>query len=207
MPEVMNGIARTLKVSREELIKSKNEATVGLVIPRPLDDPHYELVRLQRFTSATKLAERIGIGTPYFEFDVDPDEELANQIADTVELIEALRKSRRQGFGSLPGGLSGADRIREIGRLNGRLNALSESGVHVYCGWYWYRLFGLRSDAPSDNQYLAEERIENVVRFSTEDVPYQTVKAHVGLTDQEIEGKIEKARGDGYHVEDERCPF
>ncbi len=211
MPEVLTEIAGVLRVKLSEIMLDDPGST-GIA----LDDPHYEFVRLQRMISATEFTERARYGNIVdFQFHADPDEELADKIAEAVEIIEALRESRDRVGSTEPGNLSNADRIREIGRLNTIMKALAESCVYFFIGGFCRRHFyktqmdiQVYSDqAFYGDVYVAEVKSYTVFRITHDDAQHIVEKVHVGPTDEEIDKMIAEKKEEGSHVEDNRIPF
>ena len=216
MPEVVSTIASFLRVPPANLQKQGHARDGQETQPGPLDDPHHEIVRLQRMMSATKLAERARYGNILdFQFHADPDEELADKIAEAVEIIEALRESRDRVRSTGSGNLSNANRIREIGRLNTIMKALAESCVYFFIGGFWRRRFyrtqmdiQLSSDeSVYGDAYVAEVESYTVFRITHDDAQHIVEKVHVGPTDEEIDKMIAEKEEEGWHVEDNRIPF
>ncbi|MCK4867479.1 MAG: helix-turn-helix transcriptional regulator, partial [Alphaproteobacteria bacterium] len=87
LPEMLNSIAAGLKVASSELDIESMESSTGST----WFEPHYEQVRLPRTATARQIAAVLAqVQQLTFEYDIDPDEKTAEDVAAAMEIMERL---------------------------------------------------------------------------------------------------------------------
>jgi transcriptional regulator with XRE-family HTH domain len=138
-PSNLQAIAGALGMPVEEIRRDADE--VG--------DPHRINLRLNRLEplKASKLIKMLqdDVSEIHVEFEIDPDEAMGEQIAETIELCEWFRSYHEKASWAWQkdsddpdptGELSASARIRKIGRLNSLLQKLTEGDVRLFTGTY-----------------------------------------------------------------------
>jgi transcriptional regulator with XRE-family HTH domain len=198
LPEMLNAIAAGLKVSSAELVPGLSRmATSDLRI-----EPRSERVRLRRTLSARELTAALEhVKELEFEYDVDPDEETAEDLAEATEIVERLAKAAGSSS-SQP-----ANFIRRLGRLNGLLARLDECGIAFFVGAYWEPAVTVEDEAGSGGktQYCRVESVcRGLLRIGRAQGRYQSKLVERTYTDEEISRSVEELQRYGWEVEDLR---
>lgn len=135
------------------------------------------------------------------EYDVDPDEATADDLAEATELIERLVKPR-EGRTPEPASL-----IRRLDRLNRLLAGLDERGIGFFVGPYWEPAVTLE-DEPSPAKEPHYCRVEPVcrglLRTGHARGRYRGRFITLNDTDERIDRSVEELRRYGWVVEDLR---
>lgn len=198
LPEMLNAIAAGLKVASAELAldPSRTAAT------RPQVESRKEQVRLRRTVSARELTAALArVKELAFEYDVDPDEETAEDLAEATEIVETLAGN--------PGSRDSAPAtfIRKLGRLNALLGRLDERGIAFFVGAYWEPAVTVE-DNPGPGGKTQYCRVESVcrglLRIGRAKGRYRSKLVERTYTDDEINRSVEELQRHGWEVEDVR---
>jgi transcriptional regulator with XRE-family HTH domain len=131
-PTTLDAVAAVLGVSVDEISLDKTITPTRMIrIPR-LNPP-----------SASNMVNTVSQGLKDFEikFELDPEETVAEKLAEITESLDGIHKDHQPGRHWEPGQpLEGVDlrnpgeKIRLIGRMNTTLKSLAEDSVHVFFG-------------------------------------------------------------------------
>lgn len=197
LPEMLNAIAAGLKIASAELVLAVPDA-----VPAPFVESCSERVRLRRTASARELTAALDqVRDLAFEYDIDPDEAAAEDLAEATEIVEQLAK--------LPGGRINepASVVRRLGRLNRLLAGLDGRGIGFFVGTYWEPAVTVE-DEPGPggkSQYCRIERVcRGLLRIGRAEGRYSTRLVARTYTDEQVDRSIEELRRYGWVVEDLR---
>lgn len=199
LPEMLNSIAAGLKLASSELILEPLIKTG----PTPIE-PHTEQVRLPRTATARQLVAALApVQQLAFEYDIDPNEEIAEEVAAATEIIEKI--SGEQGTETL----EPSTYVRQLGRLNSLLGRLEERGVRFFVGSYWEPTVTIE-DELTPGRTARYCRIETICRgimlIAEANLRYLTKHIIRKYTDEQIDASIEELKSGGWEVEDRRIP-
>lgn len=200
LPEILNSIAAGLKVASSELKFEPLSTTTGSI---PVE-PRREQVRLPRTASARQIVAALSpIQQLTLEYDIDPDEETAEEVATAIEIIEQLTEK------SDSRALEPSTYVRHLGRLNSLLGRIEERGVRFFIGGYWEPTV-MFEDEPAPDRKTHYCRVETVCRgimlIGRADTRYLTRSIIREYTDEQINASIEELKSSGWEIEDRRSP-
>lgn len=201
LPELLSSIAAGLRVTAADLTLLPAGASEN-----PLYPPQSkEQIRLQRTSSAREIVTALEDAQGFeFLYDIDPDEQTADELAAAIETLELLAGTTGGG------GTEAAAYIRQLGRLNSTLNLLEKNNIRFYIGSYWEPdvvIEEVEPDSDNSSHYCRVELVCNALIFIAEtDLRYITRPITRKYTDEQIDTSIQELRGFGWHVEDKR-PF
>lgn len=200
LPEMLNSIAAGLKVASSELDLEPMESSTGST----RFEPHYEQVRLPRTATARQITAVLAqVQQLTFEYDIDPDEETAEDVAAAMEIMERLV------------GKSGANElepsahVRLLGRLNSLLGRLEQQNIRVFTGSYWEPTVTIEDEPTLDRptQYCRVETVcRGIMLIGQVDARYLTRRVIREYTDEKIDASIDELRNSGWEVDDRRTP-
>lgn len=199
LPELLSNIAAGLRVRAADLALLPATASENPLYP----PPSKEQIRLQRTLSAREIVMALEDAQDLeFLYDIDPDEQTADELAAAIETIELLA-------GATGGdGTEAAAYIRQLGRLNSTLNLLEKNNIRFYIGRYWESdvvIEEVEHDTDDSTHYCRVELVCKALIFIAEaDLRYVTRPISRKYTDEQIDISIEELRGFGWHVEDKR---
>lgn len=198
LPEMLSSIAAGLKAASSELtlepLSVANSAIQG--------ETRKERVRLPRTSSAREIATALApVQNLVFEYDIDPDENTAEDLAAAIEIIE--RMPERQDANAL----EPSAYVRHLGQLNGLLSRLEEQEIRFYTGSYWEPAVMIE-EQPAPGRTGQNCWIELICRgimlIGQKDVRYLTRPVTRKYTDEQIDAHIEELTNSGWKVEDRR---
>lgn len=200
LPEMLNSIAAGLMVASSELGFEPLSKTAG-AIPVAL---HKEQVRLPRAATARQIITVLApIQQLTTEYDIDPDEETAEEVAAAIETMEQLTGKPDTKA------LEPSTHVRRLGRLNSLLSRLEERGVRFFVGSYWEPTVIIEDESAPDRtaQYCRVETIcRGIMLIGQADARYLTRPVIREYTNEKIDASIEELRNSGWEVEDRRIP-
>lgn len=200
LPEMLNSIATGLKVASSELYFEPLNTPPGAI---PVES-HKEQVRLPRAATARQIVAVLApIQQLTTEYDIDPDEETAEEVAAAIETMEQLTGKPDTKA------LEPSTYVRRLGRLNSLLSRLEERGVRFFVGSYWEPTV-IIEDEPASGRTTQYCRFETICRgimlIGQADVRYLTRPIIREYTNEKIDASIEELRNSGWEVEDRRIP-
>ena len=200
LPEILNSIAAALKVASAELGLKALTITAGT---KPAEK-NKELVRLPRTVTAQQIVSALAqVQQLVFEYDIDPDDKTAQEVAAVVEIVEQLT-GKPDSSTSEP-----SMYVRQLGNLNSMLSRLEEWGIRFFVGSYWEPTVMIEDeDESAPNQSSQYCRIEMISRgimlISQANVRYLTRSVILKYTDEQFDANIEELKSFGWEVEDRR---
>jgi transcriptional regulator with XRE-family HTH domain len=198
LPEMLNSIAAGLKVASSELSLESGHGIQGTAS----SEPTRELVRLPRATTARQVVAALApVQHLAFDYDIDPDEKTAEEVAAAIEIIERL-SGEPESRSSEP-----SVYVRQLGQLNKLLGRLEEKGVRFFIGGYWEPTVIMEDESAPDRptQYCRVETISRgIILIAQANVRYLTRSINRKYTDAQFEANLEELRSFGWEVEDRR---
>jgi transcriptional regulator with XRE-family HTH domain len=176
-PDVVNEMAKALKVNIEDIVSEADGTGVSL----EQAPPHYEYLRLKQPDSVKELFTAAKSDILEFEFDVDLDQNTANEIASFIEPIEEMN-NRSVNVGNPPA----SEQLRIIGRLSEGLQTLTEKGICIFIGFTTFRE-NYTEEFPTEFDYeiyvnSIVDKTKAVVQFGNCDTKTVQVLTFVGHT-------------------------
>ena len=131
-PEVLIDIATQLGVGIDAL-RIDSEFDDSKLVPR--GNTNSWPLALHRIDSAARLASELTLMDMILDmqFDLDPDEELAELVADFFETCAALKNPKQSKFTS-DTDLVVAGAVRFLGHCNALISKMAERGAYVFVG-------------------------------------------------------------------------
>lgn len=198
LPELLNSIATGLQVAMADIVQQQrgNEA-----VSTPME-PDRQQVRLLRTESAREIIAALETVTRLaYIYDINPDEETAEELVTALEIIEQLSGA--------PDGaeLKPTTYVRQLGRLNILLNGLETKKIRFYVGSYWEPDVVIEEVSAPENatQICRVELIcQGIMLIGAADLRYVTRPIVRKYSGEQIDASIEELRSFGWHVEDKR---
>ena len=196
-------IASALNVTFDDLARppdAAGQAAGGERLPAASGPSRLCLARLDRtpdFVQHLMQADQLN-----FRYDVEPDEEDAEPLAEMVGSIKyfAIRARHMPWAQFLDFRSEDEERIRQIGRMNSKKKMLAERGVHIF--WGDFAQFGDDEIAKS----VMRHRVL-VVTFSSQSADTIAIAVNTGLSRAETEALERKyaAAGAARDMSDRPC--
>jgi transcriptional regulator with XRE-family HTH domain len=200
-PEYVTQIARALSCAQSDLIANTDLATQAQEdIPA-----HHEQIRLKRPESAKELFKSVKTDILEFEFDVDFDEEMSEEIAALVEPLENIHVRRNDVHPPRT-----SEQVRTMGKLSTHLQSLENKGVCIFIGFTTYRAIYTEDEQTEyDFRYYTlgiQERSKAIILFANCQTKTRLELINIGLTYEEarnwlIEKQRENAKSNNVHVD------
>jgi len=198
LPEMLNSIAAGLKVASSELSLESEHGIQGTAS----SEPTRELVRLPRATTARQVVAALApIQHLTFDYDIDPDEITADDVAAAIEIIQQL-SGQPETSATEP-----STYVRRLGQLNKLLARLEEMGIRFFIGCYWEPTV-IIEDESAQNRTVQYCRVETVCRgnilIAQTNARYLTKPVSRKYTDEQFEANLEELKSFGWEIEDRR---
>lgn len=195
MPEMLNSIAAGLKLASSDLSLEPTSKTDSIPV-----EPRTEQVHLPRTDTARKIVAALApIQKLAFEYDIDPDEETAEDVAAATEVIEQLTGK------SETGSLEPSTYVRQLGRLNSLLGRLDKCGIRFFAGSYWEPTVIIENEPDRVTPLCRVDTVcQGIMMIAETNMRYLTKTIIRKYTDEQIDSSIEELKSSGWEVDDRR---